>query len=390
MKMTSRERILRQVNGQSVDRVPVEFGGFISGIVEGTKNTIAQGPPYGLRALYEYLGITDYAEPQIAASLSCVTNLDERLYERLGSDVRHTFFGGHPFTYSEDGKYIHDMYGLVLQVDGFYNSVPDPLTPLRNASTIDDIRNYPKWPDPTDPVFLQNVVESVSAYHENTDKAVSLFPGYPALVFHMYAWLRGFDQFLTDMHTDKKFYCYLADKIADIAIEICKQVLPKVGGNADVILYGDDMGMQTQALISADTYRSLIKPWSKRWVTAVKDILPNVKVQYHTCGSIYTLIPDMIDCGFDIINPIQPLAKNMESWRLKKEFGQRVTLHGGIDIQKLLPFGTVDQIKDYVKRQITLMEGSRYILACSHNIEPETPPENIVAVFDAVREYYEE
>ncbi|MDR1019725.1 MAG: uroporphyrinogen decarboxylase family protein [Synergistaceae bacterium] len=388
MKMTSRERVLRQINGQSVDRVPVEFGGFISGIVEGTKNSIAEGPPYGVRALYEYCGIKDYAEPAIAPSLSCVTNLDERLYERLGSDVWHTFFGGHPFTVSNDGKYLYDMYGLVLQADGFYYSFPDSLTPLHDADSIDEVKNYNKWPDPTDPIFLSNVIESVTNYHENTDKAVSLFPGYPALIFHMYAWLRGFDKFLTDMYVNKKLYCYLADKITDIALEICRQVLPKVGAKADMILYGDDMGMQTQALMSVEDYRAMVKPWSKRWVTEIKNILPNVKVQYHTCGSIFALIPDMIDCGFDIINPIQPLATNMEAWRLKKEFGNRVTLHGGIDIQRLVPFGTVSEIKHYVKTQLSLMEGSRYILACSHNIEPETPPENIVAVFDAVREYY--
>lgn len=389
MKMTSRERVLRTINGQSTDRVPVEFGGFISGIVEGTKNSIADGPPYGIRALYEYCGIEDYDAPAISPSLSCVTNVDERLYKRLGSDVRHTFFGGYPYTYSEDGAYVHDMYGLIMKVDGFYNSIPDPLTPLHNATSINDIKNYPHWPDPTDPIFLQGVAESVTNYHQNTDKAVSLFPGYPALVFHMYAWLRGFDKFLTDMHVNKKFYCYLADQITDIALEICRQVYPKAGSQADMILYGDDMGMQTQALMSVDTYRKMVKPWSKRWVTETKRLLPNVKVQYHTCGSIYALLPDMIDAGFDVINPIQPLAKNMEAWRLKKEFGDRVTLHGGIDIQKLVPFGTVKEIKHYVKTQLALMEGSRYILACSHNVEPETPPENILAVFDAVREYYE-
>ena len=386
MKMTSRERVLRAIEGKSVDRVPIDFGGLISGIVEGSTNSIAQGPPYGLRALYEYCEIDDFPEPAISPLLSCVVNLDERLYQRLHCDVRHTFIGGYPFERLPDGM-IRDMWGILLKTEGFYNSVPDALTPLHNATSISDIDNYPDWPDPTDPVFMQGLMESVTFYHEQTDKAVCLALGHAGEIFHPYAWLRGFDKFLTDMYTNKKFYTYLADKLTEIAIEVMRNVLPKVGLNADLILYGDDMGMQTQAFMPDDVYRKMVKPWSKRWVTEAKRSLPHIKVEYHSCGSIYALIPDMIDVGFDIINPIQPLARNMEAWRLKKEFGDRVCLHGGIDIQRLVSFGTVHDIKHAVKTMCALMEGSRYILACSHNVEPETPPENIVAVFDAVIEY---
>src|SRR5665647_2383144 len=208
MKMTSRERVLRAIEGKSVDRVPMEFGGFISGIVEGSKNSIAQGPPYGLRALYEYCGIEDFPEPAISPVLSCVVNLDERLYERLNSDVRHSFTGGYPFERLPDGM-IRDMWGVLMKTEGFYNSVPDALTPLHNATSISDIADYPDWPDPADPIFMQGVMESVKCYHEQTDKAVCLFPGYAGLIFHQYSWLRGFDKWLTDMYNNKNFYTCL-------------------------------------------------------------------------------------------------------------------------------------------------------------------------------------
>lgn len=388
MRMTSRERVLRAIEGKSVDRVPIDFGGFISGIVEGSKNTIAQGPPYGIRALYEYCGIEDYEEPVVCPILSDVANIDERLLERLYADIRHCFIGSYPVEKLPDGN-LRDMWGVILKPDGFYTSVPDALAPLRNATTFADIDNYPYWPDPADPIFCEGGVAQAKEYHEKMDKAVTFFPGYACLVFHLYAWLRGFDNWLKDMYTNKKFYRYLADKILEVGLEVLRNVLPKLGRNVDIIIYGDDMGMQTQAFMPVDVYREMVKPWTKIWCREVKTLLPHVKIEYHCCGSVYDLIPDFIDAGLDILNPIQPLANKMEAWRLKKEFGDRICLHGGIDIQKLVSFGTPKEIKHAVKEMITLMEGSRYILAASHNIEPETPPQNIVALYDAVIEYYE-
>ena len=388
MKMTPRERVLRAVEGKSVDRTPMDFGGFISGIVEGSKNKIAEGPPYGVRALYEYVGIEDYEEPVVSPILSDVANLDERLLLRLGVDLRHFFTGSHPVEKLPDGN-LRDMWGITMQPAGFYCSVPDPLTPLRNATTVKEIEDYPYWPDPKDPVFLAGIDQQIKNIHETTDYAITFFAGYAALIFHTYAWLRGFDMWLTDMRNNQKIYFALAEKITDIAISIMKETLSVVGPYVDIVLYGDDMGMQTQPLMPVEHYRKYVKPWTKRWVTEVKRIAPHVKVQYHCCGSVFDLIPDFIDCGIDIINPIQPLANKMEAWRLKKEFGDRICLHGGIDIQRLVNFGTPEEIKKEVKKTLAIFEGSRYILAASHNIEPETPPENIVAIFDGAREYAE-
>lgn len=386
MRMTPRERVLRAIEGKSVDRIPIDFGGFISGIVEGSKNKLAEGPPYGIRALYEYLGIEDYEEPISPPLLNDVANIDERVLVRFGADIRHVFTGSHPVEKLPDGT-LRDMWGIILQPAGFYNSVPDRLAPLRNATTIKEIEEYPYWPDPKDPVFLEGVTEQVKKLRETTDYAITLFPGYAGLIFHTYAWLRGFDNWLMDMRTNQKFYFALADKITEVALAVLKEVLPVLGPYIDIILYADDMGMQTQPFMPLEMYRKFVKPWTKRWVQTVKQLVPHVKVQYHCCGSVFDFIPDFIDCGFDILNPIQPLAHKMEPWRLKKEYGDRICLHGGIDIQRLVSFGTPEEIKRRVKETLAIFEGSRYIFAASHNIEPETPPQNIVAMFDAALEY---
>ncbi|MDH5174875.1 MAG: uroporphyrinogen decarboxylase family protein, partial [Elusimicrobiota bacterium] len=150
---------------------------------------------------------------------------------------------------------------------------------------------------------------------------------------------------------------------------------------------GDDMGTQSQPFMSIEDFRKHIKPY---WAELIKEIkkYTEAKILLHCCGSIYPLINDIIEVGFDVLNPIQPLAHQMEPKRLKKDFGDRISFLGGIDIQRLLPFGTPDEVKQGVRKVIgTLAPGGGYILAPSHNIEPDTPPENVVAMYEAAKEF---
>lgn len=387
MNMTPRERYLRAVEGKSTDRTPMDFGGAVSGMVAGSDNAIAEGPPYGIKALYEYVGLNDYEEPKVAAGSSIVLNIDERLNVRLGADARHCSAGAYPVEKLADGT-LRDMWGFILQPAGFYNSIPDPLVPLRNATTVKEILEYPYWPDPKDPIFLEGSA-SVRALRETTDYAIAYRPGYAGMIFHTYAHLRGFDNFLMDMRLNKKFYDALTEKITEVAISIVNETLAIVGPYVDIVIFSDDVGMQTQPFMAIEQFRKHIKPFFKRWISAVKQIAPHTKILYHTCGAVFDMIPDFIDCGVDILNPIQPLAFKMEPWRLKKNYGSRICFHGGVDIQKLLNFGTPEKIKNEVKKILAIFEGNKYILAPSHNIEPDTPPENIVAMYDAAVEYAE-
>ena len=141
--------------------------------------------------------------------------------------------------------------------------------------------------------------------------------------------------------------------------------------------------------MSHDDYVKFVKPYTAEIIKNIrKHLRPEAKIIIHSCGSVYDAIPDLIEIGVDVLNPVQPLARNMEPWRLKKEFGDKIAFLGGFDIQKLLPQGTIDQIREGAKKLIQeYARGGGFIFATSHNIEPDTPPENIVAAFDAAYEY---
>ena len=158
-----------------------------------------------------------------------------------------------------------------------------------------------------------------------------------------------------------------------------------VGPYIDVVLFGDDLGGQQAPLMSPDDYRRLYKPFHKKMWNRAKE-LANVKVQLHCCGSIYELLPDMIDAGLDAVNPVQISCQGMDPVRLKKEFGDQITFWGGgCDTQLILPRGTLDEVKDHVSEMVgTLSPGGGFIFQQVHNILANVPPENIVAMLNQI------
>jgi len=379
VQMTPRERVLTAINLKEPDRVPLDFGGVVSGIVMGL--------PYGYEALCRALGVTDPIEPQINTRLSCVQNIDERILKRMDIDIRHINIGGKPLQELPNGLY-RDAWGLILKPSGVYKSIPDELAPLRNAKTVEDIENYSFWPDPSDPVFIEGKRKKAKELRERTDYAIFAHPGYAGRIFHMYAGLRGFDKWLLDMRINPEFYDAFATKITDVAIDVCKSFYNEVGDYIDVAVYYDDMGMQTGGFVSVEDYRRFIKPYTARYVREIKKIT-KAKLFYHTCGSVYSYVNDFIEMGIDILNPIQPLAKNMAPELLKKEFGSRICFHGGIDVQRLLPFGSVNEVKESVRKTMKILSpGGGWIFAPAHNIQPDTPPENIITMYTVARDFH--
>ena len=371
--MIPRERVTKAVERKEPDRAPIDFGGVVAGIV--------MGPPHGYGALCRQLGITDPEIPVINTRLSCVQNVDERILRRFRVDTRHVNIGGEPLQELPDGKY-RDAWGLILKQSGLYKSIPDNLAPLRNASTQDDIENYEHWPNPKNPAFIKGKMKEAKHLHEQTDFAVFSHPGYAGRIFHMYAGLRGFDRWLLDMKMEPDFYKMFADKITDVAIDVCEAFYNEVGDHTDVALYYDDMGMQTGGFVSLDDFRQFVKPYTGRYVKAIKK-MTGAKIFYHTCGSVYSYMNDIIEMGIDVLNPIQPLAKNMAPEILKSEFGKRICFHGGIDEQKLLPFGSRRDVEKSVAKTVRILApGGGWIVAPAHNIQPDTPPENIIAMYD--------
>ena len=189
-----------------------------------------------------------------------------------------------------------------------------------------------------------------------------------------------------DMKLYPKFYFALADKLFEIGLTMVEHWIGTIGEYVDIVGTFDDLGTQNGPILSHDDYVRFMKPYEKGMIEQIKKFT-DAKIYRHSCGSVYDFIPDLIEIGVDILNPVQPLAKNMEPSRLKKEFGRDLVFFGGLDIQQLI-YKPVQEIRRGVKDLLSVYApGGGYIAGTSHNIEPDTPPENIVAIYEAVLEY---
>jgi len=192
------------------------------------------------------------------------------------------------------------------------------------------------------------------------------------------------DKLLLDMAMDEPYVAVLFDTIMEINTEIGKKLI-EIG--ADIIWAGDDFGTQQCMIMSPDMWRKIFKPRIKHMFIEFKKINPDVKIAWHSCGSILPIIPDFIEIGLDILNPIQPMAKGMEANYLKKTYGKYLTFFGGVDIQHLLPNETPEVIEREVKRIAGILgDGGGYIIAPAHNIQDDTSVTNILTFFNTVKQ----
>ena len=380
-KMTPRERVYAAANFQEPDRVPISFSG-------APATGITECPPDGLvcSKLYEYLGLTDAEPVQISAMSNQVTNLDDRVIQRLHSDMYRLEPNlPAPITEPDGTKTWPWFCGMRIKKTGYYD---DPFDfPMRNMTTKKDIDEYP-WPD-LNINIMDGVVERAKYLHEETDYFVVGRCMASFLPFLGYAMLSGIDKWLIDMKMRPKFYHQLSEKLLEVGLAYNNQFYEAVGKYLDGTTIYDDLGTQVGPMMSHDDYVEFFKPYTAEIIKNIrKHVRPEAKIILHSCGSVYFAIPDFIEIGVDILNPLQPLAHNMEPWRLKKEFGGKIAFLGGFDIQRLLPLGTVDEIREGIKKLIQeYAHDGGYIFAPSHNIEPDSPPENIVAAFDAAYEF---
>jgi len=379
---TPRKRVLAAIEHKESDRVPISFG--------GTDTTgILECPPDGKNytRLCKYLGIEEYEKPNIGYAFNVVDNIDERILEKFGSDFRRIKPNPPEVKIEPDGtKTVLGVYcGMRVKKMGYYDDVFE--FPLRNCESKKDIEQYPLWPTSDDfNKLAKGKKEEAKNLRENTNYAI-VADTYLAFPFLMYPLLAGYEKWFIDMKLNPKFYFALADKLFEVGLGIVEKFIGAVGNYIDIVCTYDDMGNQEGLLCSRKDYVKFIKPYEKQMIEYIKKYT-NAKIYRHSCGSVYEIIPDFIEIGVEILNPVQPLAKNMEPWRLKREFGKYLTFMGGIDTQKLLPYGTPEEIKEGVKKIIEIYApGGGYILGPSHNIEPDTPPENIVAMYEAAQKF---
>jgi len=265
-----------------------------------------------------------------------------------------------------------------------YSEVTKP--PLSEAGRIEDIDKYVHWPSPD--WFDYEVVEKqceailrrkrvVVFMGDRLNRIAQLKPA-------MY--LRGTEEILVDIAARQEFVRAIFAKIREFYLAYLERILSAAKGKIDIVLTGDDFGSQDGLLISPAMWRALIEPGFREYIDLIKSY--DTVVMHHTCGSVVDIIPDMIDCGLDVLQSIQPEASGMSLANLRAKFGDELCFHGGISIQKTMPYASPDDIRREVSRIAEVVRSSGgYIFCTSHNIQADTSVENITALMDAYREY---
>jgi len=384
-EMSPRERVLAAVEHKEPDRIPIHFGAPSSGIVEIVPPChVTAGRNYGYTALVKYLGLYPPKPEPRMGSLNEVTNIDERVLERLHSDTRCLYAGTAPRKYMPDGSFI-DRYGFRWYPLGPCYDVSGR-EPMRGVAKIEDMEKYP-WPDPHDPIIGQGKEKEAKKLSEETEYWIIGVPELGQSLLAIYFFLFGYERALTDPVLRPEFFKATMDRMMEVQKGIVETFLQATGDYIDVFYLGDDMGTQTGPTMSLDFYRKHWKRYHKELVQHSKKFT-KAKIQLHSCGSNWIFVKDFREIGIDILENVQPKPWHNEPWRLKRDYGNIVCFFGGIDVQELLPFGTIEDIEQVVKETIRIYgEDGGYILALQHTAGAEIPPEKIVAVFDGAYEY---
>jgi uroporphyrinogen decarboxylase len=209
--------------------------------------------------------------------------------------------------------------------------------------------------------------------------------GVPHL-FHQYHYIRGFEQWMIDVRLHRAVHDAIASHIHHINLTLILRLLEQVGPRVDMVTAGDDFGTSTAPYMSPADWRVLVKPYYADLIHQIKRRYPHIKFYLHSHGQILDLVPDLVECGVDVLNPILPLD-NMDPLRLKRDFGDVLCFHGGIDIEHIVPFGTVSEVRDHVKHVIdVLAPGGGYWLKLQA-ISPVCPVENVIAAYETAADY---
>jgi uroporphyrinogen decarboxylase len=280
------------------------------------------------------------------------------------------------------GERYEDGYGCRYQ----YKGVGLPYCvhrPLAEAETVEDVERFP-WPDPDAPGLLQPDARQKARQIRATSPYATIV--HVDMLFHQYTYLRGFDQWLIDLKLNPKLHRAVAARIHHINVTLAMRLLEQVGEFTDIVATGDDLGHSTGPFMSPEDFRAQIKPYFQDLIGQVKRRFPHVKFYLHCHGQVMDFIPDLIDCGVDILNPILPLD-NMDPVQLKREYGEQLCFQGGIDIEHVLPFGTVPEVKAHVKQVLDLMAPGGGYLFKAQAISPLIPYENLSAAYNSALEY---
>lgn len=412
--MNSRERVLAAIAHKQPDQVPVDLG---------------STPSSGISAiaysnLLKAIGRTDLPV-QIYDVVQQLAQPDMSIIDRFGVDVLDI---GRAFNTEEkdwhetilangDKAFYPIHFNPVKQADGSYHCYDEDgkrllaLMPQgaiffdqsyfpyingfpENYDTLDEEMGrvlwsryvHSPWDHTQDPDFWKTLREKTLQLRASTDKALMIVCG--CNLFEWGTFLRRMDNFLMDLLCEPDQVARMLDQLLERHLATLAKVCDSVGDIVDIIRFGDDLGMTSGPFMDVDTYRSLFKPRHKQLCDYVKTH-SQMHTFIHSCGSISSLMPDLIEAGIEIFNPVQTNARQMEPEFLKKEFGQDCTFWGGgVETVGTLNNGTPEQVREQVLERLEIMSaGGGFVFNTVHNILPDVPPQNILAMFDAVKEF---
>ena len=407
--MNSRERVLMALRHQEPDRVPLDSG--------GTSSSSISAMAYA--RLKRYLGIDD-GVIAIADPVQMLAAPEDWYYQRFQVDVMDPardyclkatgwqdwqlsdgapikFPGWIPLTKDNDDWIVRAQDGTILArlpAGGyFFDQSYWPLfgAPSELFANPEPFIGKQMWGalqrpllgNLSDPNFPQLLAQAARHFFENTDYAITVNGGMS--LFEQSQFLCRTDQFFMDLVADRKKIEGLLDRLVEFHLQRLDIVLDAVGPYVHIVRMSDDWGMQNGTLVSPKIFREMFKPRYKILYDFVRRKKPDAFLSLHSCGSISKFLPDLIELGLDIINPVQTGAAGMDAVQLKRDFGKDITFWGGgVDTQQVLPWKTPQEVADDVKRRIDIFApGGGFVFNTIHNISPEVPAENILAMFDA-------
>jgi uroporphyrinogen decarboxylase len=383
--MNSRERILKTLRHEEPDRVPFDLAGTTwTGITNGA-----------YQKLLGHINL-DPEKPDWADVIQQIVIPSDSVLEMLEVDTRgllpltsHNWDvynkltdAGNNWEYQDEWNFIHHF---PKKNGHWFSLVKHPMEKIE-IPVIKDIEEF-NWPFAADKRRIDGLREKAIKFREQGK--IVIIKGLCAGVFEMHQRVRGMTNALMEPFLFPEFSDRLIGKIADLKIEFWEMALEELSDVVDIIAEGDDYGSQESQLISPEHFRMYYKHHVERVIKAIKKRAPHIKIIFHSCGNVRPIIPDFLEIGVDILNPVHITATGMEPGQLKKDFGNDLVFWGGgVDTQHILPSGYPDQVAENVKRNIeALAPGGGYIFTAVHNIQSEVPPENIIAMWNTFKEF---
>ncbi len=383
--MNSRDRILTTLDHREPDLVPFDLAGSTwTGIANkayqnllGHLHLPPENPAWA-DVIQQIVIPSNHLLDQLhvdTRGLLPLTSHNWDVYEKLKE-------AGPDWEYFDEWNFTHHF----PKINGnWFSLVKHPMEHLTEPD-LEDVVQF-NWPAAGDKRRIAGLREKALHYREMGK--IVLLKGLCAGVFEMQQRVRGMSNAMMDPFLYPEFSDKLIGKIADLKIEFWEMALDELADVVDIVAEGDDYGTQESQLIDPDHFRMYYKPHIARVIEAMKRKAPAAKVMFHSCGNVRPLIPDFVEMGIDILNPVHITATGMEPIQLKKDFGRDIVFWGGgIDTQKILPSGTKEEVSDNVKRNLeALAPGGGYVFATVHNIQGEVPPQNIITMWETLRNY---